>query len=121
MQSLVKNKSKWVLALSMVLVLVLGAVGTVSAAEFPKGETIPAGEVIDDDVFISGENVVINGTVNGMLFATGTKVTLNGTVIGDVLLMGETVEVSDTAAIDGNLFIAGGALAVSGEGTVTSF
>lgn len=121
MQNSVISKSKWLLALSMVLVLVLGAVGTVSAAEFPKGETIPAGEVIDDDVFISGENVVINGTVNGMLFATGTKVTLNGTVIGDVLLMGETVVVSDTAVIDGNLFIAGADLTVNGQVTGSVF
>ena len=86
MQSLVKKNSKWLIALSMVLILVLGAVGTVSAAEFPKGETIPAGETIEDDVFISGENVVIDGSVNGMLFASGAKITLNGTVSGDVLL-----------------------------------
>lgn len=112
--SIVKN-SKWILALSMVLLLVLGAVGTVSAAEFPKGETIPAGETIEDDVFISGQNVVIDGTVNGMLFATGTTVTLNGTVIGDVLLVGETIVVSDTAVIEGNLFIAGADLTVSGQ------
>lgn len=115
MQNIVIGKSKWLLALSMVLVLVLGAAGTVSAAEFPKGETIPADEVIDDDVFISGENVIIDGTINGMLFATGSKVTLNGTVIGDVLLMGETVVVSDTAVIDGNLFIAGADLTVNGQ------
>ena len=73
MQNLVVKNSKWLIALSMVLVLVLSAVGTVSAAEFPKGETIPAGETIEDDVFISGENVVIDGTVNGMLFASGCQ------------------------------------------------
>jgi len=121
MQSLVKKNSKWFIALSMVLILVLGAVGTVSAAEFPKGETIPAGETIEDDVFISGENVVIDGNVNGMLFATGAKITLNGTVTGDVLLMGETVVVSDTAVIDGNLFIAGADLTVNGQVTGSVF
>ena len=121
MQSLVKKNSKWLLALSMVLILVLGAVGTVSAAEFPKGETIPAGETIEDDVFISGENVVIDGSVNGMLFATGAKITLNGTVMGDVLLVGETVVVSETAVIDGNLFIAGADLTVKGQVTGSVF
>ena len=121
MRNSVLKNSKWLLALSMVLFLVLGAVGTVSAAEFPKGETIPAGETIDDDVFISGENVVIDGTVNGMLFATGAKVTLNGTVVGDVLLMGETVIVSETAVIDGNLFIAGADLTVNGQVTGSVF
>ena len=121
MQNLVKKNSKLLIALSMVLILVLGAVGTVSAAEFPKGETIPAGETIDDDVFISGENVVIDGSVNGMLFATGAKITLNGTVTGDVLLVGETVVVSDTAMIDGNLFIAGADLTVNGQVTGSVF
>ena len=121
MQSLVKKNSKWLIALSMVLVLVLGAVGTVSAAEFPKGETIPAGETIEDDVFISGENIVIDGNVNGMLFATGAKVTLNGTVTGDVLLVGETIVVSDTAVIDGNLFIAGADLTMNGQVTGSVF
>ena len=115
MRNLVTKSFKWLLALSMVLLLVLSVIGSVSAAEFPKGETIPAGETIEDDVFISGENVVIDGTVNGMLFATGAKVTLNGTVIGDVLLMGETIVVSDTAVIEGNLFIAGGKLTVNGQ------
>jgi hypothetical protein len=112
--SIVKN-GKYLIALSMILLLVLGAVGTVSAAEFPKGSTIPAGETIDDDVFITGENVVIDGTVNGMLFASGSKVTLNGTVNGDVLLMAETIIVSETAVIDGNLFLAGADLTVNGQ------
>ena len=121
MESLVKKNSKWLIALSMVLILVLGAVGTVSAAEFPKGEIIPAGETIEDDVFISGENVVIDGNVNGMLFASGAKITLNGTVTGDVLLVGETIVVSDTAVIDGNLFIAGADLTVNGQVTGSVF
>jgi hypothetical protein len=121
MQNLVKKNSKWMIALSMILVLVLGAFGTVNAAEFPKGETIPVGETIEDDVFISGENVVIDGTINGMLFATGAKITLNGTVTGDVLLVGETVVVSDTAVIDGNLFIAGADLTVNGRVTGSVF
>ncbi len=121
MRGLVKENSKWLIALGMVFMLIMGAAGTVSAAEFPKGETIPAGETIDDDVFISGENVVIDGNVNGMLFVTGARITLNGTVMGDVLLVGETIVVSDTAFIDGNLFIAGADLTVNGQVTGSVF
>lgn len=116
-----RKNSKGLLVMSMVLLMVVGAVGTVSAAEFPKGNTLPAGETIDDDVFISGENVVIDGTINGMLFAGGTTITVNGTVSGDVLLMGETVVVSDSAVIDGNLFIAGADLTVNGQVTGSVF
>ena len=49
------------------------------------------------------------------------KITLNGTVTGDVLLVGETIIVSDTAVIDGNLFIAGADLTVNGQVTGSVF
>jgi len=109
------SKAKWMLAISLVFVLVLSAVGTVSAAEFPKGETIPANETVDDDVFISGNNVVIDGTINGILFASGQTVTLNGTVNGDAVLMGETIIVSDSAVVDGNLVTAGAEITMNGS------
>jgi hypothetical protein len=108
-------KSKWMLAVSLVFMLVLSAVGTVSAAEFLKGETIPANETIDDDVFISGDNVVIDGTVNGILFAGGQTVTLNGKVNGDAFLIGERIIVSNTAVIDGNLVITGADIIMKGS------
>ena len=117
MSNFIKTKGKWVLTLSLVLVMVLGGVGTVSAAEFPKGETIPASQTIDDDVFITGDNVVVDGTVNGLLMAAGQTVIINGTVNGDALLFGETIVVSDDAVIDGNLFT--GAAEIKVNGTVT--
>ncbi|MBM3136819.1 MAG: polymer-forming cytoskeletal protein [Chloroflexi bacterium] len=121
MQSLNLKNAKWILSLSLITVLLLGTVGTVSASEFPDGEVIPAGETIDDDVFIGGENVVVDGTVNGMLFAGGTTITINGYVSGDALLMGETILISESAVIDGNLFIMGGDLVVNGTVTGSVF
>ena len=121
MKSNNRTNQKWVLALSLVIVMVLGTIGTVSAAEFPKGDTIPVGETIDDDVFISGIDVVIDGNVNGMLFANGETITLNGTIVGDALLIGETVIVSESAVVDGNLFIAGADLSIEGEVTGSVF
>lgn len=121
MHSFIQKNAKWTLLLSLVMVLLLGTVGTVSASEFPDDEVIPAGETIDDDVFIGGENVVVDGTVNGMLFAGGTTITINGYVNGDALLMGETVLVSESAVIEGNLFIMGGDLVVNGTVTGSVF
>jgi hypothetical protein len=115
MKNQLKRNVKWALVLSLLMIMALGAVGTVSAAEFPKGETIPAGETIDDDVFISGDNVVVDGTVNGNLFATGQTVTLNGWVSGDAVLMAERVVVSESAVVTGNLFIAGAGVEVNGQ------
>ena len=108
-------KAKWLLVVSLVFVLVLSAVGTASASEFPKDETIPANETIDDDVFISGNDVIIDGTVNGILFAGGQTVTLNGIVNGDAFLTGETIIVSDSAVVDGNLVIVGADLTMNGS------
>ncbi len=117
MINLLKRNQKWAISLSLVLLMVLGIFGSVSAAEFPGGETIPATQTIDDDVFISGDNVVIDGTVNGILFASGKTVTVNGTISGDAILMGETIVVSKSAVIDGNLFV--GAAEITVDGTVT--
>ncbi len=107
--------------LSMVCVLLAGTLGSVSAAEFPTGETIPSGETIDDDVFISGENVVVDGTVNGALFAFAETVELNGTVNGDAILGGQEVIVGENAVIDGNLFVGAANIVVNGTVTGTVF
>ena len=109
------SRARWMFVVSLVFVLVLSVVGTASAAEFPKGETIPANETIDDDVFISGNDVVIDGTINGILFASGQTVTLNGTVNGDAFLMGETIIVSNSAVVDGNLVIGGADITMNGS------
>ena len=109
------SRARWMFVVSLVFVLVLSVVGTASASEFPKGETIPANETIDDDVFISGNDVVIDGTINGILFASGQTVTLNGTVNGDAFLMGETIIVSNSAVVDGNLVIGGADITMNGS------
>ena len=109
------SKIKWLFMVSLVLTLVLSAVGTVSAAEFPKGETIPAGETVDDDVFISGNNVTIDGTVNGILFASGKTITLTGTVNGDAFLFAEMIVVSESAVVDGNLILGGADISMNGS------
>jgi cytoskeletal protein CcmA (bactofilin family) len=114
-----RNK-KMLISLSLVALMVFGIVGTAYAAEFPTGETIPASQTVDDDVFLSGENVVVDGTVNGVLFAAGATVTVNGTINGDAFLAGETVIVSDSAVITGNLFTGAAEITVNGtvEGSV---
>ncbi len=121
MFKLQNSKTKMFAAISLVFVMLLASVGTASAAEFPNGETIPAGQTIDDDVFIGGENVVIDGTVNGILLASGQTVTVNGKINGDAILMGERVIVSESAVIEGNLFVGAADIVVNGTVTGTVF
>jgi hypothetical protein len=82
-----------------------GAVRTAQAFEFPEGNSIPAGTVIDDDVFISGDTVTVDGTINGVLFANGGTVTINGTVNGDLFINAAVATVN--GPVNGNLMISG--------------
>jgi hypothetical protein len=115
MQKKLIIKKGWLIVIALILVLMLTVVSTVSAAEFPPNGTIPAGKIIDDDVFLSAGNVVMDGTVNGILVAAGQTVTINGIVHGDALLMGETVTVANGAVIDGNLFTTAATVIIDGK------
>ncbi len=109
------TKKSWLIVVALVSVLMLTVVGTVHAAEFPPDGIIPAGKIIDDDVFLYAKNVVMDGTVNGLLVAAGQTITINGVVNGDALLMGQTVTVSSDAVIAGNLFTTGATIIIDGK------
>jgi hypothetical protein len=88
--------------------LAVGAFGLArpaAAVEFVDGNTIPAGEVIDDDVFIAGDTVVVDGDVNGDLFATGANVTVNGIVKGSLFTSAQNITVN--GEVEGSLYSAG--------------
>ena len=72
------GRGRWILALVIVLVGVFAGLSTARAVVFYDGERIPAGVVIEDDVFIVGNNVVVEGTVTGDLFAAGEEVVTSG-------------------------------------------
>jgi cytoskeletal protein CcmA (bactofilin family) len=55
------------------------------------GDTVPADQVIDNDVLASGTDVVIDGTINGDLLAVGTTVTVNGSVSGSLVAVGRMI------------------------------
>jgi len=112
-------RALWVVLLA--LVMVVGGVGRVQAAEFPPDSTIPAGQTINDDVFLGGQDITVDGTVNGMLIAGGSTIVINGTINGDALLMGGQITLSEQATINGNLFLAGSSVQVNGKVTGTVF
>lgn len=61
------------------------------------GDTIPAGQVIDNDVLLYGNSVVVDGTVHGDVVAVASTVTVRGTIDGSLVTAGRT------AAIDGTV------------------
>lgn len=81
-----------VLALALVIWLV--AAVPARAGWAIVGDTVPSGQVIDDDVLIRGTDVVIDGTITGDLLAVGSTVTVNGPVAGSVVSLARTVTVN---------------------------
>ncbi len=79
-----KSVLRWLLALSVGFGLAFGLTTQARAFELDNDGTIPADEVVDDDLFIGGQRVVIDGTVNGDVFAFGQTVTVNGTINGSL-------------------------------------
>ncbi|HSO26462.1 MAG TPA: polymer-forming cytoskeletal protein [Anaerolineales bacterium] len=79
---------------ALALLLAVFAVTGAQAVEFIEDGRIPAGETIDDDVFITGSEVIVDGTVNGDLFASGATVVINGTVRGSLFAGAQTVIVN---------------------------
>jgi cytoskeletal protein CcmA (bactofilin family) len=66
------------------------------------GDTVPAGQVIDNDVLARGTDVVIDGTIHGDLLAVGSNVTVNGSVTGSLVAVGRTVTVN--GQVDGSVY-----------------
>jgi cytoskeletal protein CcmA (bactofilin family) len=98
------------------MVMSFGAIGSVKAVEFVEDGKLPAGETIDDDLFIAGEIVTVDGTVNGDLFAVGETVTINGTVNGSLMASGQTVVVNGEVA--GSVYSGASALTLGGTAKV---
>lgn len=100
-----------------VCLVALFPAGVVHAADFSHDGVVDAGEVLEDDVFLSSAQCAMNGTIDGNLVATCQSITMNGTVTGDAFLFAQTITVGDTAEVGGNLFAFGANVEV--EGTVS--
>ncbi len=91
--------------LGLVCLISLSVARTAQAVEFDEDGVIPAGEVIDDDVFISTGTILIDGTVNGDLFLNGATVTVNGPVQGNLIVSGSTLVLN--GPVGGSLIFTG--------------
>lgn len=73
--------------------------------------TIPAGETVSHDLYVTGGTVRIDGRVDGDLLVAGGTATLTGPVSGNLFVAGGTVALSGPVA--GDLFVAGGNVTVA--------
>jgi cytoskeletal protein CcmA (bactofilin family) len=69
---------------------------------------IPAGQVVNDDLYVGASQFTLDGTVNGDVVAAGNMITINGTVNGDLIAAGQTIVINGT--VTGATRIAGSVL-----------
>lgn len=105
---------KWLSTTTILSVLLLTAVAPAYAFDGRGGDkvTIPAGQVVNDDLYVGANEFVLDGTVNGDVIAGGQTLTINGTVNGNLIAGGQTVVVNGTVTGD---VVAGGAVLLFGE------
>ncbi len=96
-------------ALFVILVLMGGVFSLVSPAQ-AQGisvtfeDSIPAGQVVDNDVILAGTTVNIDGTVEGDALAVGAFVEVNGEVAGSLVAVGQNVTIN--GAVQGTVYVA---------------
>jgi cytoskeletal protein CcmA (bactofilin family) len=108
-----------VVGLAALLALALAA--PVQAFEGRGGDnvTIPAGEVVADDLYVGANTFTLDGAVQGDLIVFGATITINGTVEGDLMAAGQTVivngQVMDDVRMTGSALTVGEGAQVAGD------
>lgn len=99
-----KGKVRRLLVLFAVLMSMLLA-GTTLAAEFVSNEIyrLPAGEVVNDDLYIAANTIYIDGVVDGDLIAIGNYVEISGTVTRDAIIAAAEINIRGTIQDDARL------------------
>jgi cytoskeletal protein CcmA (bactofilin family) len=113
------KRNTWLMLLVALFGLAALGVPAVRAADFRNQPQIiiGAGEVIDDDLFLTGETVEMNGTVNGDLFATGQRITINGEVNGNLFVSGSDITLN--GVVNGSVFGAAAQITVQPKAAIT--
>lgn len=93
---MVKKAGRFITLLAAVLVISALIFTPVSAADIRSGErlTIPAGDIINDDLYLFGAGITVDGTVNGDVIVFGNRITINGDVNGSIIGAGQDIVVN---------------------------
>lgn len=88
----------------MLITVMLLFPASAQAGRMLHASAIQAGQVIDNDVFLTGQAPVVNGTVNGDVFIVGSDVTINGEVNGSVFAVAQNITLP--GQVSGNMYVA---------------
>jgi hypothetical protein len=118
MQPLSSPKTLRRIALLLLLILLAAtwAPQTALAQAIIRGDEIPAGEVVDNDVILSGDVVRLAGEVNGNAFVAGREVVIDGHVTGSVFAIAQRITIN--GAVDGGAYTLGLVSQLGSEATI---
>jgi cytoskeletal protein CcmA (bactofilin family) len=90
------------LVLTLVAVLTLGIASPALAFDPRAGDSIiiSAGEVIEDDLYLSANYITIDGTVKGDVYAVGNSITINGVIDGDLVAAARDITINGQVTDD---------------------
>jgi len=90
---MVRKAGRFITLLAAVLAVSFLFITPVNAADIRNGErlTIPAGDVINDDLYLFGSNITIDGQVNGDVIVFGNRITINGDINGGIIGAGQDI------------------------------
>jgi cytoskeletal protein CcmA (bactofilin family) len=126
---MVKKSGGLITLLAAVLAISFLLIAPVNAADIRNGERliIPAGDVINDDLYLFGANITVDGAVNGDVIVFGNRITINGDVNGSIIGAGQDIMVKGrvkdsvrvaASALDINSAIGGDLMAAASRVTV---
>jgi cytoskeletal protein CcmA (bactofilin family) len=98
---------------ALVALAALLLTGTALAQAGADVYRLPAGEVVEDDLYIGASEVIIDGTVKGDLIASAGRIEINGTVEEDLIAAGGEVVI--TGAVLDDVRVMGAGVTISGQ------
>lgn len=118
------NKKRYIrlslFILGLTLLSILVVVNPARAFEFKSGNNvlIPAGEVVEDDLYASADSFVLEGTIEGDLVIFASTVTINSSAVieGDLIAGAQSIIVE--GAVQDDIRVAGAAIVLGDDSTV---
>lgn len=102
-----------IVVVAALLFILVGPAAFAFEARGGDNVVIPAGEVVDDDLYVAAGTFTLDGEVTGDLVVGGGTITINGKVGGDLMAAGQSVIIAGNVADDARL--GGAAITLIGQ------
>ena len=99
------SKKAWRVPLIIAAILLAAILLSPTAAQAQKilkNDSVRAGQIIDNDVFLTGDNTRVEGTVNGDVFVFGKDLLIEGDVNGSVFAISDKIQLE--GKVSNNLY-----------------